>query len=82
MSTDLETARENLDAAITRYAKASGRGNEIVTSWLLVGACMASDIEDGDVSVLVTVRQHQPYITNLGLAAHAYKHFRPKGDAE
>ncbi len=80
--TDLDTARRALDDAITAYCRASGHGNEIVTGWLAVASATASDLDDGDTGVLITTRQGQPYITNLGLAVHASRYFGPEADDE
>lgn len=80
MSEEIDTARANLDAAITEYARAGGSGNELVTGWLVVAAAVASDLDDGDTAILVTIPPHQPYITNLGLAVHASRYFGPGDD--
>lgn len=50
MSEELNTARTALDDAITNYARAADKGNEIVTSWLVALAATASDLDDGDTA--------------------------------
>lgn len=77
---DLDAVHRTLDDAITGYLREAGRGNEIVTGWLVVAVATASDIEDGDSGVLVATAENQSYITNLGLAEHASRYFGPGED--
>lgn len=80
MSDELDAARSPLDDAITSYARAAGQGNELVTSWLVTLAATTSDLDDGDIVILVANPRHQGYITNLGLAEHTSRYFGPGDD--
>ena len=80
VSDAIETAHAALSDAITAYCRTSGKGNELVTGWLLTVASIASDIDDGETAILVTMPRGQGYVTNLGLAVHTSRYFGPGDD--